>query len=251
MLLRFGGGLAAVAAVVAASILVWPSKSAAGHVASCEHRPLAVAIVGASFTAGVGPGNPDESWADLLARDLHADAVVYGVPGAGYVQRGSGNHGPVLAELKHIDLSAVDPELVIVQAGHDDIGVPLALEKQRVTQVIDLIRAEAPSARIALITVFSRKSPSRAAYRTDHAIVAAATAADRTVIVMDPLASGWRFGRVRDGLHPSAAGSRWLAATVDRVLRAHDVGSGPLTCTPASHSGRPSAQPTPLAPRSV
>jgi lysophospholipase L1-like esterase len=245
VLLRFLGGLTAVAVVVVAvavagaSVLLLPGKPAAGHVASCEHKPMEVVIVGASFTAGVGPGNPDRSWAGLLARDLHASAVVYGVPGAGYVRQGSGHRGPVVAELAHIDLPTVDPELVIVQAGHNDIGVPLALEKQRVTQAIDLIRAEAPRARIALVTVFTRKSPSQAAYRTDHAIVAAAAAADRTVIIMDPLTSGWRFGRVRDGLHPSAAGSEWLASTVNRALRADKANVAPDNCAPASPQGRP------------
>lgn len=239
MLLRFLLGLAAVAAAVGGTVMLWPSTPAAGHVASCEHRRLAVVIVGASFTAGVGPGNPDQSWAQLLARELHADAVVYGVPGAGYVRRGQDHEGPVLAELEHVDLRALDPELVIVQAGHDDIGVPATLEEQRVTQAVDLIRAETPGARIALVTVFTRKSPSRAAYRTDHAIVAAATAADRRVIVMDPLTSDWHFGRVRDGLHPSVAGSEWLAATIGRVLRADDAVSTPMTCAPASRSARP------------
>ncbi len=248
MLLRFLGGIAAIAAVVGASVVIWPSKSAAGHVASCEHRPLEVVIVGASYTAGVGPANPDESWADLLTRELHAHAVVYGVPGAGYVRRGSGHRGPVIAELEHIDLPAVDPELVIVQAGHNDIGVPLALEKQRVTEAIDLIRADAPGAKIALVTVFTRKSPSKAAYRTDHAIVTAATAADPRAIILDPLTSSWRFGRVSDGLHPSAAGSKWLASTVGQALRTsgalqsggeHAAGSVPRNCAPASPHGRP------------
>lgn len=40
-----------------------------------------VAIVGASFTAGVGAEDPAGSWAVLLARQLHWNAFVYGVPG--------------------------------------------------------------------------------------------------------------------------------------------------------------------------
>jgi len=239
VLLRIIGGIAAIAAVVGASVMLWPSKSAGGHVASCERRPLEVVIVGASYTAGVGPGNPAESWAGLLTRDLHANAVVYGVPGAGYVRQGYGHRGPVIAELEHIDLPSVDPELVIVQAGHNDIGVPLALERRQVTEAIDLIRDEAPRAKIALVTVFTKRSPSQAAYRTDHAIVSAATAADRGVIIMDPLTQGWRFGRVRDGLHPSVAGSHWLASTVEHALRTNDATSLSGTCAPASSQKRP------------
>ena len=106
--------------------------------------------VGASFTAGVGSG-PGRSWAVLLARRLHWNAVVYGVPGAGYVRPGARREGPVLAEADRLGLSVLKPSLVIVQAGHDDIGVPPELERQRVERAIAAIRADAPGARIALL----------------------------------------------------------------------------------------------------
>ena len=53
-----------------------------------------VAIVGASFTAGVGAEDPAGAWAVLLARQLNWNAFVYGVPGAGYVHPGLGRKGP-------------------------------------------------------------------------------------------------------------------------------------------------------------
>ena len=187
------------------------------------HGVPALAIVGASFTAGVGPGNPGKSWAVVLAGLLHWDAVIYGDPGAGYVRAGVGRKGPVAAEIAQVDLRALTPALVIVQAGHDDIGVPLGLERSRVEQAVALIHAEVPQARIALLTVFAGRSPSAAAYRTDHAIVTAGRAADRNVIIMDPLAAGWTFPRSHDGLHPTAPGSAWIARTVAGILREHGV----------------------------
>jgi acyl-CoA thioesterase I len=195
--------------------------------ASCERglrsrRPVMV-VVGASFTAGVGPGSPDLSWAAMLARTLHWNAVVYGVAGAGYIRPGVGRKGPVEAEIAAVDLRSLDPALVIVQAGHDDIGVPARLERRRVAQTVSLIHAEAPSARIALLTVFPGRSSMAAAYRTDRAIVAAGTGADRSVIVMDPLAGHWPYQRSADGLHPTMAGSEWLAAKVAGILRQHGV----------------------------
>jgi lysophospholipase L1-like esterase len=201
-----------------------------------------LAIVGASFTAGVGPGNPGKAWAVLLARQLHWNAVVYGDPGAGYVRAGlgrKGRRGPIADEITRIGVGALKPELVIVQAGHDDIGVPPRLEERRVEQAIDLIRAEAPRAQIALLTVFAGRSRSAAAYRTDHAIVAGGIAADRGVIIMDPLTGGWTFPRSRDGLHPSAAGSVWIAAKVAGILREHGLlaqpaGRGAVVCDAGS-----------------
>jgi hypothetical protein len=54
---------------------------------------------------------------------------------------------------------------------------------------------------------------------------------------MDPLTSHWIFGRVRDGLHPSVAGSEWLAATVGRSLRANEAIFKPLSCQPVTRQG--------------
>lgn len=204
-------------------------------------RPRLV-IVGASFTAGVGSG-PSRSWAVLLARQLRWDAVVDGVPGAGYVRAGAGrpgSRGPVAAEIARAGLRALQPSLVIVQAGHDDIGVPAALERRRVEQAVGVIRAEAPRARIALLTVFPGR-PHRGASRTDRAIVAAARAADPAVIIIDPLAAGWRYAHVRDGLHPTAAGSAWIAGQVAGIMREHGVrtvpaspGGGAVICDAAT-----------------
>jgi lysophospholipase L1-like esterase len=209
-----------------------------GSLAGCEQelirtrsapgpRPPVLAIVGASFTAGVGPGRSDQAWAFRLARDLRWDAVIDGVPGAGYVRPGVGRKGPMAAEITRVDLRALDPALVIVQAGHDDIGVSASVERRRVAQAVALIRAQAPQARIALITVFPGRTRLAAAGRTDQAIVTAGTAADRQVIIMDPLAGDWKFVRVRAGLHPTAAGDAWIAATVAGILREHGVVARP------------------------
>jgi acyl-CoA thioesterase-1 len=193
-------------------------------------------IVGASFTAGVGPG-PGRSWAVLLARHLHWDAVVYGDPGAGYVRVGAGRKGPVGAEIGRVGLRALEPSLVIVQAGHDDIGVPPGLERAQAARAIALIRAQAPRARIVLLTVFAGRARPAAADRTDQAIVRAARAADPAVIIIDPLADRWRFPHVRDGLHPTAAGSAWIATRVAEILLEHGVrparAGGAVICDPA------------------
>jgi lysophospholipase L1-like esterase len=139
------------------------------------------------------------------------------------------------AEIARIGLRALKPALVIVQAGHDDIGVPAALEERRVEQAVALIHAQAPQARIALLTVFTGHRPTAAAYRTDRAIVTAGRAADRQVIIMDPLAGGWVFQRAHNGLHPSASGDAWIASRVGAILREHGVraaaaGRGAVSC---------------------
>jgi lysophospholipase L1-like esterase len=233
-------------------------RAPGGSLAGCERelirtrsapgpRPPVLAIVGASFTAGVGPGRPDQAWAVQLARNLRWDAVIDGVPGAGYVRAGVGRNGPVATEIARVDLRALDPALVIVQAGHDDIGVPASLERRRVAQAVALIRAQAPQARIALLTVFPGRTHLAAARRTDQAIVTAGTAADRQAIIMDPLTGDWKFVRVRAGLHPTAAGDAWIAAAVATILREHGVSAQPAR--DASGTICDSGIPGPASPR--
>jgi lysophospholipase L1-like esterase len=214
--------------------------SVATPLAACEarierepRRAPTIAIVGASYTAGTGPDNPELSWAVGLARALHWNAVIYGVSGAGYVKTSPSGRGPMARMLSLEGLRGLRPALVIVQAGHDDVGVPTALEGGRVRAAVDLIRAAAPAARIALITTFAVSAGGSPALRqTDHAIVTAGTAADPGVIIMDPLAGRWAFPRARDGLHPTAAGDAWIAHTVAAILLAHSLPPAQATSTP-------------------
>lgn len=202
-------------------------------------RPV-LAVAGASFTAGTGPGDRRLSWAVQFARAMRWNAVIVGVPGAGYTSAGARGQGPALRLLAREDLAALRPELVILQFGHDDIGVAPTLERQRVAATLGYVRARAPRARIALLTVFTASDAGgqfAAAERTDAAIVSAA-AAFRHVVVMNPLAGGWTFQRaVRGGLHPSVAGDGQIAALVAGTLRADrmlpapaDGGAPPLIC---------------------
>jgi len=204
-----------------------------------ERRPRklpALAIVGASYTAGVGPDNPALSWAADLVRHLRWDAVIYGVPGAGYVRTGTDRLGPMARMLDLERLPGLAPSLVIVQAGHDDSGVPVRVERRQVTATIDLIRAKTPDAQIALLTVFASpnvKVPA-ALWRTDHAIVAAALDADPRAIIMDPLTGHWKFQHAHDRLHPTAAGDRWIARKVASILDDNGIDPVPSSVTTAA-----------------
>lgn len=208
-----------------------------------------MAIVGASYTAGVGPDNPELSWAAVLARKLRWSAVIYGVSGAGYVRPGKGDLGPVRRLLKAEGLHRLAPALVIIQAGHDDGSVAGNIERQQVERTVALIRAQSPHARIALLTVFTgpARPVSAKLVRIDKVIVRAARAVDPNVIIMDPLAGDWKYARAHHGLHPTAAGDAWIGRKVATILRAHGIdpqppaGSTPLVCIRAVGDGTASA----------
>jgi lysophospholipase L1-like esterase len=207
--------------------------------AACEsrierepRRLPTVAIVGASYTAGIGPNNPEQSWAVDLARLLGWNAVIYGVPGTGYVRASASGRGPMSRMLGQEELRQLGPALVIVQAGHDDVGMPAGLERRRVTAAVNMVRAEDPAARIALLTTFAALGGGSPALReTDQEIISAALAADPGIVIMDPLAGGWTFPRAADGLHPTAAGDAWIARTTASMLFSGGVRPAAVTST--------------------
>jgi acyl-CoA thioesterase-1 len=193
-------------------------------------RPLLV-VAGASFTAGVGAPRPADGWAVRLAELIRWRAVTLGVPGAGYTRPGAGHLGPLSRLLGHLQLAALRPALVIIQAGHDDVGVPAAVEAEHVAGLVGRLRREVPAARLAFLTVFSPSTASVATLTaeaaTDSAIVSAVRASDPRAIVIDPLHSHWRFPRAADGLHPTARGDLLIAERVASALRRAGVVATP------------------------
>jgi lysophospholipase L1-like esterase len=180
-------------------------------------RPLLL-VVGASFTEGVGATKPSQGWPYLLAQKLGWEVVVRGVPGAGYVRVGRGGGGPVARELAGIDFARLNPAVVIVQAGHNDIGEPLGLVSQNVGRVVERVQQRAPNAKVALITVFPGRRPVTQAGPIDQAIVDSARRADPDVTILDPMTQRWAFPVVADHFHPTQAGHGWIANRVMQLL---------------------------------
>lgn len=186
-------------------------------------KPLLVAV-GASFTAGFGAGVPANAWPYDLGRILGWRVVSEGVPGAGYVNPGHLDRGPLAHEVALLHLNKLDPSLVILQAGHNDIGEPLPLVTKRVHSLLGTLDREAPRARVVLMTVFTQRRPSGPdprgplARATDTAIVTAARHADPDATIVDPLAGHWRFSTLRDHLHPTPAGHLDIARRVAQRL---------------------------------
>jgi lysophospholipase L1-like esterase len=184
-------------------------------------EPLVV-IVGASFTAGVGAGQPRHAWPYLLGHVLGWRVVAKGVPGAGYVRRGAGRRGPLRREIADLALRRLRPAMVILQAGHNDVGEPLSLVRRRVIATVRTVRRDAPEARLALLTVFVAAGIDTAADRsTDATIIAAARSVDPGAIIMNP--GPWRFPRIADHLHPTPAGHEWIAYRVAEQLLTHGI----------------------------
>jgi lysophospholipase L1-like esterase len=191
-----------------------------------------LAVVGASFSAGVGARGAALAWPADLGRLLHMRVVVSADAGAGYLSRGVGRRGPFARLTDRLNLARLRPAVLLVQGGHNDVNRPAAALARSVRGLIGQVRCATPGTRIGIVSVFpSGNTPSRAAVLADRTIVAAARAADPRVVVFDPIAQHWRFPRLRDQLHPTIAGHQWIAERVAAGLRGAAV-----PATPAVHT---------------
>jgi lysophospholipase L1-like esterase len=189
--------------------------------------PPLISVVGASFTAGVGPDNPSSNWAVRLAELLGWRGKTFGVPSVGYVNPGQDRLGPLDRLVSDLELASSHPKVVIVQAGHNDWRVPGTIERGRVEALVGLIEREDPGARLVFLTGFATLHSDRVNKRvsyTNDAIVEAIRSIDPKAIVIDPFS--WRFQRSSDGLHPTALGDLQIAERVDGVLKADSVVTG-------------------------
>ena len=195
------------------------SRTTTAEVRSGRSGPL-LAVVGASVSAGVGAGHRHDAWPEDLGRLLGWRVAVEADPGAGYVDPGEGDRGPFSRLTSELELGRLHPRAIIIQGGHDDIGRPLPLIRDRVKSLFAEIHREAPHAVLVILSVFVRGNrPSTAAVATDRTIVSAARRADSRVVVVDPRVEHWHFPRIGDHLHPTAAGHRWIARKLAAVLR--------------------------------
>lgn len=191
-----------------------------------------LAVVGASFAAGVGARTPAAAWAVDLAHRLRWRALVVGVPGVGYVHVGEDRIGPLARVTAALHLGTLRPTLVVVQAGHDDWRSPARVERRAAGSYYTWLHRSLPRARIGVVTVFaSPHAPAQAMERLgalDASIVGALRAAAPAAIVMDPLVHHWRFDRSIPGrLHPSARGDGQLASRILSGLERHRVRPAP------------------------
>jgi len=232
---RIGIGLAGLALIASIASVVEQKAGATSAVVEratkCVEVPSGSAtnqrlllVVGASFTAGVGPNDPRLNWAVRLGELLGWRAVTVGDPGVGYSDQGLDHLGPLWRLFRSDGISSLHPSLIIVQAGHDDWRVGSSLEAQRVRNLARLLEQEFPGAKLVFLTAFSSEKHSTGNHRvstTNSTIVSAIHRSDPKALVIDPVA--WRFARSSGGLHPTAAGDLSIAERVARAFSADGI----------------------------
>ena len=206
-------------------------------------RPM-LAVVGASFAAGVGAGRPQRSWPYLLAQAEGWRVVVSADPGAGFLNLGAGRRGPFSRLARRLALARLQPQLIIVQGGYNDTGNSPRVEEAQVIELLKSLHRDSPRARLCVLSSFSPASgATRQELATDQEITVAARRAFPNAIILDPLVEKWVFPRIADHFHPSPAGHQWIASRLEQEFRRHYriPGPGPVVTTPYSRPSAPSS----------
>ena len=210
------------------------SESATGDAerGDAEGDSVVVVFFGDSLTAGYGLANPGrDAYPALVGQAL----AVAGVP-ARVVNAGSSGETSA-GGLRRVDwvLSRTTPDVFVLALGANDglRGQDPAAMEANLTAILDKVTASAPAARLVVAGVAAL--PNYGAdygerFRAVFPRVAEAAGADLVPFLLEGVA-GVRSLNQPDQVHPTAAGQRVLAGTVEAVV-------GPLVREAAAAKAR-------------
>lgn len=232
------------ALVLVCGVLLWVryTGSPAGDVATGDNSsaPAAVALepterlsvlwVGDDFTAGAG-GAARNAYPFILCKSRGWNCNVDAQNGTGFIDDGRRDSSTTA---KLVDRLARDAELymvdlVLVDAGRNDLDEPIAAVVSAVREFLARVSGLWPEARIAVVMpTFMSAEP--------YDDYAALRAAIQTVVdefggtLLDPIADGWYAGadipalQISDGAHPNAPGHQLIAQQIGDSLDKRGLG---------------------------
>ncbi len=175
-----------------------------------------VMFVGTSLTAGLGV-EPDEAYPALIQQKIDSTGLNYRVVNAGVSGETSAG------ALRRIDWLLREPVAVLVlETGANDglRGQDPDSIRGNIQAIIDRVHQEQPSARILLVGMYAMPNLGRAYSSRFEAIFPAVAQANGLPIVPALLAGVGGVDSLNqpDGIHPTPAGHRKLAANVWQTL---------------------------------
>ena len=194
-----------------------------------------VAFLGDSYTYAVGARERTDGFAYRVARYQHWSADVVGLAGSGYVRVSQRDNLRISAGIP--DVIAAQPQVVIVECGHNDVDTNVKLAQVEPAALRDLraLRAGLPNATIVVVgPVWLSSHPPHRVYAVRRAIHAAQRQISGSLWI-DPVAQHWFTGhysskiseRTGDDVtminyrvgHPNNLGYRHMAHLLERDLR--------------------------------
>lgn len=208
-----------VAAACAGPVPVEPPYVPPAATASAD-APVTL-FLGDSYTEGTGLATADleARWPTVLASRLGWQEVNEGCNGSGYTRRGGACANNYVERLAM--LGDVDPDIIIVSGGVNDLRATESLIDKRVRETFFALREAFPDARIYAVNGIyytGPVTPPLLSYLNESVSYAVNQVGGKYLNIGDPLL-GHSELMAEDGLHPNSAGHTLIADLTLAELR--------------------------------
>jgi lysophospholipase L1-like esterase len=207
---------------------------------AAPHPRSSAVFLGDSYTSGYeGVGEGATGWPAIVSAAFGWRFSNLAVPGTGFVNPGW-TAEPMRTQLAEV--IRLKPGVVVIAGGHNDRRYGADRASDAADDVIDRLRTALPNAILVVVgPIWQDGSPAPAIVGLRNHLRSKAAAVG--ALFIDPLAGRWFAGSNHafigaDGIHPTSAGHRHIAALVLAALRAD-----PRFARPAVEV--PTATPTP------
>lgn len=198
-----------------ADVYTTPLDNPAPIVAPARSSALNVVAIGDSIMAGNGV-NGDEAWLAIVAEDHGWKLTNLASDGSGFVT--VGDDGDTFSDQTIVALS-LHPDVIILSASSNDLGVSSAVLTNATTALIELIHHVLPETKILTVDAIwgDTEAPDQLAEMDTSVRQASASAGGAYLDIGQPLSATSNLMQP-DGVHPNAAGQAALAHAFDSAL---------------------------------
>lgn len=181
-----------------------------------RERPV-VALFGDSYSEGTGADNPAaDGYAARLAKDTGWDIRTTSLSGGGYRNPGVDKSGPYTRKVEAADLPAINPDLIVLQGGLNDLGYGTeVLNGSRAA--ISAAQAAAPGVPIVVVGLLWGQGDLTESARRPYDAIQQTASASNGVYFVDT--ADLRFPLTSDNTHPTTEGHALIADRVEEGLR--------------------------------
>lgn len=215
------------------------ASTASSSASQADKQVHKVVVVGDSLSTGMG-SSVEDAWPSLLSAapldpEDSFDVVNASQNGSGYVQVGS-NNSTFGRQVEQAVTS--DTELVVFFGSENDMGNSTADIGAAATAAFAAVKAKSPHAVVLAVGPPAYTTqPEAARLAVRDAIRKAASGAG--ALFVDPIEQGWFIGEVAelvgpDGVHPTAAGQRYLQAQLEKLIKEEIVPNPTAAAPPLS-----------------
>jgi acyl-CoA thioesterase-1 len=196
------------------------SSSVTAAAPSAAAAPTQVLTIGDSIMKGFGLSSAD-AWPELISATNGWNLTTLACDGAGFVTPGNpAECGDTLVDVSR-SAATLHPDLIIIEGSSNDFGQSNSQLLSATVSALTILRSEFPNAKIiGLSTVWSETAPPAQLADTNSQMQKAVTAVGGHYLDIGQPLGGHSELMQNDDVHPTVAGQKVLAATIQGAIAA-------------------------------